>query len=111
MNQNEIIKAIKTILEDIALPNVPSQELEYQMIIDTQNHHYQVVVSGWRGMDYTHGILVQIDLRNDYVWIAVDNTDYDVAGQLHLMGIPKDRIVLGFHPPATRQYTDFAIGE
>jgi XisI protein len=108
------LEAIKTILEDIAIPKTHTShpdDLEYQIVMDTERHHYQVIVVGWRNKRYTHGIVVQIDLRGEMVWVVADNTDYDVAGALVRLGIPKDKIVLGFHPPQWRQHTGFASGE
>jgi XisI protein len=105
------LEAIKTVLEDIAQPGKPSKDIEYQIITDTKHHHYQVVASGWRKMEHIHAIIVQIDLRDDLVWIQADNTDYDVAEALVRLGIPSDKIVLGFQAPTLRKYTGFAIGE
>jgi hypothetical protein len=104
------VDAIRSILEHIAQPGIPS-EPEYQLIMDATNQHYAVVVSGWRGMERIHGIVVQIDLRDGLVWIQVDNTDYDVAQRLVDLGVPKNRIVLGFQPPSVRQYTEYATGD
>jgi hypothetical protein len=103
-------KIIQTILEDIAKPGNPP-ELEYQIVIDSERHHYQVLVSGWQGTKRTYGIVVQIDIKNDLVWVQEDNTDYRVADALVEAGISKDKIVLGFHAPYKRQYTGFATGE
>jgi hypothetical protein len=103
-------KIIQTILEDIAQPGIPA-ELEYQIVIDKERQHYQVLVSGWQGTKRTYGILVQIDVKGDLIWVQEDNTDYRVADALVEAGIPKDKIVLGFHAPYKRQYTGFATGE
>ncbi len=104
------LEAIQTVLEDIALPGTPS-DLDFQIIKDTQQHHYQVVMSGWRGWERVHAIVIHIDLRGDVVWVQADNTDYDVAGSLVKLGVPREKIVLGFQPPSLRQHTGFATGE
>jgi hypothetical protein len=36
-------------------------------------------------------------------------TDQKVAEDLVALGIPKDRIVLGFQPPYARKHTEFAV--
>jgi hypothetical protein len=54
---------------------------------------------------------VQIDIRSDFVWIEADNTDYDIAARLVELGVPKDKIVLGFQAPSVRKHTGFATGE
>jgi hypothetical protein len=54
---------------------------------------------------------VQIDVKNNLVWLQEDNTDYGVAEALVNAGIPKESIVLGFHAPYKRPYTGFATGD
>jgi hypothetical protein len=39
-----------------------------------------------------------------------DGTEVGVANQLIEMGVPKQDIVLAFHEPEVRQFTDFAVG-
>jgi hypothetical protein len=104
------LEAIESVLNDIALPGQPS-DVDFRIIRDSVNHHYQVVVSGWRGMKRLHGIVVPIDLRGDLVWIEADNTDYDVAENLVKLGVPREKIVLGFQPPSIRKHTGFATGD
>ena len=36
-------------------------------------------------------------------------SEYGIANELVAAGIPKDKIVLAFHPEDVRQYTDFAV--
>ena len=110
MAKAEVVQIIESIITEIAQPGVPA-ELEYQVVMDTVRDHYQVVVTGWRGMKRTFGILVQIDIKGDLVWVQEDNTEYRVADTLVERGIPKEKIVLGFHAPYKRPYTGFATGE
>lgn len=111
MTKPEVFAAINTILEDIAQPGKPSGELEYQLIMDHERQHYQVVVLGWQGMKRLHGIVVQIDVKGDFVWVQADNTDYGVADELVRLGVPREQIVLGYVPPNVRKQTGFAVGE
>lgn len=48
-------------------------------------------------------------IKNDKIWVEEDITDLCVVDDLLSVGIPKSDIVLGFHPPAKRVLTDFAI--
>lgn len=43
------------------------------------------------------------------LWIQLDGTEDGIAGDLLAAGIPKDRIVLGFKSPDSRQHTGFAV--
>ncbi len=39
----------------------------------------------------------------------LDGTEYGLANELLDAGVPKDRIVLGFKRPQTREHTGFAV--
>jgi len=41
-------------------------------------------------------------------WIEEDWTEDGIAADLVRAGVPKEDIVLAFHEPGRRQYTDFA---
>ena len=43
------------------------------------------------------------------LWIQQDDTEYGIAYELEKAGIPKDRMVLGFHTPDVRPYTAYAV--
>ncbi|NEP10707.1 MAG: XisI protein [Symploca sp. SIO2C1] len=36
-------------------------------------------------------------------------TEIDLAEELGRLGVPKEDIVLGFHSPFMRQFTDYAV--
>jgi hypothetical protein len=58
------IEAIKKILTEIAQPAVVDG-IEYQLVFDDERHHYQINAVGWTGKQRIHGILVQIDIKDD----------------------------------------------
>ena len=43
------------------------------------------------------------------VWIQRDGTEGGIAYELEAEGIPKHDMVLGFHEPAVRPYTGYAV--
>ncbi|HDN26052.1 MAG TPA: hypothetical protein ENG03_02940 [Thioploca sp.] len=51
-----------------------------------------------------------MDIINDKLWIQRDDTEDGVAQELVNAGIPKDQIVLGFHPAEVRPHTEYAAG-
>lgn len=57
-----------------------------------------------------HGCIVHLEVVGDKIWIHEDGLEDGIADDLLRMGIPKERIVLGFHPPQVRRYTEFAVG-
>jgi hypothetical protein len=50
-----------------------------------------------------------VEIINDKIWIHRDGLEDGIANDLVRAGIPKSQIVLGFHPPKIRQYTEFAV--
>jgi hypothetical protein len=62
------------------------------------------------GVRRVHGSVIHLDIRDGKVWIQYDGTNRPVADALLEEGIPREDIVLGFHPAYVRKYTDFALG-
>jgi hypothetical protein len=85
-------------------------EVEQLLIIDTQNDHYQLSTVGWEGDRRIFGCLIHIDIKGDKIWIQHDGTEVGVANELMKLGVPSQSIVLGFHDPYGRQFTEFATG-
>jgi len=52
---------------------------------------------------------VYVRIRNGKFWIEEDWTEDGIANDLVRAGVPKEDIVLAFHEPTMRQYTDFAL--
>ncbi len=84
-------------------------QIETEAVIDLERDHYEVLHVGWDGVRRIHGSVVHIDIINNKVWIQYDGTSQPVAEALLEAGIPREDIVLGFHPAELRQYTDFAV--
>lgn len=85
-----------------------AEEFETQLIFDMTHDHYQILHVGWKGYDRTFSCPIHIDIKGDKVWIQQNLTDYDFIADLIEKGIPKEDIVLGFHAPYKRPYTEFA---
>lgn len=52
-----------------------------------------------------HSCLVHFDIIDGKVWVQRDDTEDGVTEELVAAGIPKEQIVLGFHPVDVRPYT------
>lgn len=111
MDLTKIETVITQIFTELTPPNNRLGTLEYNWIMDSTRKHYQLLLEGWDGNTRILDILVQIDLKNNLLWLQEDNTDYGVAEALVRAGIPKESIVLGFHAPYKRPFTGFATGE
>lgn len=88
-----------------------AQEYEVQTIFDTEQDHYQLLYVGWRLNKRDFGCILHLDIKGGKIWIQHDGTEVGIANQLVEMGVPKQDIILAFHEPAVRQFTDFGTGE
>jgi XisI protein len=52
---------------------------------------------------------LHLDIKNEKVWIQHNGTEANIADELIDLGVSKTDIVLGFHSPYKRQFTDFAV--
>jgi len=91
-------------------PPVNAETLEMQTVFDTEHDHYQLMMVGWENDQRIHSCPLHLDLKDHKIWIQQNNTDRRIAYELVEMGVPKEDIVLGFHPPYRRQFTEFAAG-
>ncbi|MEO0648788.1 MAG: XisI protein [Cyanobacteria bacterium J06650_10] len=85
------------------------QEYDVQTIFDDEQGHYQLYV-GWRGNKRDFGCVLHLDIKNGKIWVQHDGTEVGIANQLVELGVPSQDIVLAFHEPEIRQFTDFAVG-
>jgi hypothetical protein len=84
--------------------------LNRQLILDPDRDQYLVMMVGWEQQQRIAGCVLHVDLIDGQIWIQQDRTEYGIADALVAHGIPKDAIVLGFHPPYKRPYTGFGVG-
>ena len=87
-----------------------SGETEIQAVFDTVRNHYQIVHVGWQGQRWVHSCSVHVDIKDGKIWIQWNGTEDDLAKELVDLGVPKKDIVIGFHTPYMRQFTDYAVG-
>lgn len=86
-------------------------EYEVQTLFDQERDHYQLLYVGWRGTRRDFGCILHLDIKDGKIWIQHDGTEEGIANQLVDLGVPKQNIVLAFHEPEVRQFTDFGVGD
>lgn len=79
-----------------------------EVVFDRARDRYLLVDVGWRGAQRVHGTLVHVDIAEGRIWIQYDGTEEGVANELVEAGIPREKIVLAFQPPAVRELSGFA---
>lgn len=83
---------------------------EIHAIYDTERDRYQLLNVYWKGEQHIFSCPVYVTIENGKIWIHRDFTEPGIANQLLEAGVPNTDIVLAFHAPNVRQYTDFAVG-
>jgi hypothetical protein len=99
---------VKHIINEYAGYRPRHGEIKTETIIDTENDHYEVMHVGWQGERRVHGCVIHLDIIDGKVWIQRDGTNWPVADALMESGVPKEDIVLGFHPADVRPLTGVA---
>ena len=87
----------------------PNPNLETFLIINEQKQHYIWMNLGWNNGERIAGMTVYVRIRDGKFWIEEDWTEDGIANDLVRAGVPKEDIVLAFHEPTMRQYTDFTL--
>lgn len=87
-----------------------NEAVEAEAIFDLERDRYQVVHVGWSNKRRVYGCVLHLDIIDGKIWIQHDGTEGGIANELVERGIPKDNIVLAFHSPFKRQFTEFAVG-
>jgi hypothetical protein len=87
----------------------PNQEVENFLVVDEKKHHYIWMNIGWQKGDRINGITTYVRIRDGKFWIEEDWTEEGIANELINAGVPKENIVLAFHSPKMRPYTEFAV--
>lgn len=87
-----------------------TQEYDVQTVFDKERDHYQLLHVGWQGTRRSFGCILHLDIKDGKIWIQHDGTEEGIANRLVELGVPHQDIVLAFHEPEIRQYTDFGTG-
>ena len=101
---------VRQLIDEYARYKPSHGEIDTEAIADCEKDHYEVMHVGWDGERRVHGSVVHIDIIGGKVWVQYDGTSRPVAEELVAAGIPREDIVLGFHPSKVRPLTDYAVG-
>ena len=107
MDLTDAQTAILQVLNSITPRNARIGDLEYQLLLDSERHHYQLLVTGWQQGKRVHGIVAQMDIRDGLIWVQEDGTDVGLATELEQLGVRADQIVLAYQTPRVQAANDF----
>ncbi len=84
-------------------------EILTYVLVDQERNHFLLMHEGWQGQKRIHGALVHVEIRNAKIWIHYDGIEDGITDELVAGGVPKEHIVLAFHPPYIREQTGYAV--
>lgn len=99
---------VRRVFEDVARMMPSNGQVKTELICDDTIGHYQLGQVGWENQERVDDIYLHVDVTEGKVWIQHDGTNLRLADMLMREGISREDIVLAFHRPELRVYTDFA---
>lgn len=106
---NHYHQIITEILQEYAKLPYAYGDLSRKLVIGEDRKNYVLITVGYLNGKRVHGCIVHLEIIGDKIWIHEDGLEEGIATDLLRAGIPKSQIVLGFHPPEVRPYTEFAV--
>lgn len=100
---------VEKILKDHAAIPYSHGDIKQYVIVDRERTHFLLFDEGWDRNKRVHGCVAHVEIIDDKIWIHYDGIEDSITEELVAAGVPKDRIVLAFHPPQVRQHTGYAI--
>ena len=79
------------------------------VVVSRDGSHFFLLREGWQGNKRIHGMIVHAEIRDDKIWMHYDGIEGSITEELVSAGVPKEKIVLAFHPPYVREHTGYAV--
>lgn len=78
-------------------------ELDTQVIVDNRGRHYQLLRIGWSDKKFIHFCVFHFDIKDDKIWVQVNETEELIVDELARRGISPEDVELGFQPEYLRK--------
>ncbi|WP_445176423.1 XisI protein [Microcoleus sp.] len=95
---------VQTSITRYAEDDVSDDEVEVQLILDTERDHYQWMNVGWEHLTRIYRSIIHIDIKEEKIWLQQNLTDQNPAEELVEMGVPREDIIFGLQPLQTAVY-------
>ena len=87
----------------------PTPGIDTLCVFDDARSSYLLLVTGWTKHHRVRGATLFVRLKDEKIWVEEDWTEEGIVAELVKAGVPKEDIVLAFHSPEKRPYTEFAV--
>jgi hypothetical protein len=108
LNYAELVKQGLTAYATL-VDKFPHSTYNLAVAFDDVHQQYLVRKLGWKDNRRVNYTPLHVALRNGKIWIEEDMTEDGIATYFLEQGVPREDIVLAFHPPFMRPLTEFAV--
>lgn len=105
---NHYRSLIQKIVEEYHNLSSSNSDIESALLLDPIRDQYLLLKMGWHQDNRIKRNVIHLRLKDQKIWIEEDWTEDGIATDLLQAGVPREDIVLAFHPPHLRQFTEFA---
>ena len=100
---------IQKLLERHGTSAFEGDDMEMALCFDSVRDRYLLMRIGWDGLTRVYHSMLHFDIKDGKVWLQQNTTDIDVGVELMELGVAKEDIVLGLHPPYKRFYAGYGV--
>ncbi|MGD1850800.1 MAG: XisI protein [Cyanophyceae cyanobacterium] len=100
---------VQTLLESHGGSALDDNGVEMALCFDSVRDRYLLMRVGWDGLNRVYHSVLHFDIKGGKVWLQQNTTDIDVGVELMELGVAKEDIVLGLHPPYKRFYAGYGM--
>jgi hypothetical protein len=108
-NEHKYRDYVQQLMTRYAAADKAEEGVDIELVMDTAREHYQWMNVGWVELKRVYNCFIHIDIKDGKIWLQQNWTEEDPAADLVEMGVPREDIVLGLHPPYKRPYTDYGV--
>ncbi len=105
---NHYRNLIQKVLEEYHNLSSGNSDIESALLLDPIRDQYLLLKMGWHQDNRIKRNVIHLRLKDQKIWIEEDWTEDGIATDLLQAGVQSEDIVLAFHPPRLRQFTEFA---
>ena len=74
----QILKEVLHEFTNVRNNNSDQTDVETQLLIDTENDHYQVLYAGWHQSKQIFSVIFHFDIIDGKIWVQRNISDYDI---------------------------------
>ena len=109
VTREKLIEIVEGVLGDYARIKYSYGQVDRQTVFDRDKGRFLLMIDGWDTGKRVHGCLIDVQIKNDKLWIERDGTEDGVGLEFEKLGVPKSQIVLAWYPEEIRAEDGYAV--